>query len=283
VTLHRTLRVPDDGGDYPLPPGLGEMNIYRVADAEYVVPMHRAEALWMSFEAPYWKPHALKIATGSIDAISGETFDAGALTAAPQDYVVIDEQPWLDGFKTGDGIVRQFVATPLGEGLTVEGQLSEEPEQGGLTFVLFAPKPGIFKRPSGGHDDDTVLYSAMPSSPPMGLGAGGKIAQEIYEDEHGVETWEPEPAATARVELVDALGFTALTRIPVPEPVDVAAYTAHGLPWFDLLAPTKQDITAADRLAKIKSIADLRGERDEPLPIPDEQVIRLLQLRSRVA
>ena len=56
VTLHRTLRIPDDGGEYPLPPSLGSMVAYVAGDGELVVPMHRAEAMWLGFEAPWWRP-----------------------------------------------------------------------------------------------------------------------------------------------------------------------------------------------------------------------------------
>jgi len=45
VTLHRTLRIPDDGGEYPLPPSLGSMTARQGKQDEYVVPMRRAEAL----------------------------------------------------------------------------------------------------------------------------------------------------------------------------------------------------------------------------------------------
>src|SRR4051812_49113255 len=124
VTLHRTLRIPDDSGEYPLPPSLGPMAVDAVADNEFVVPMHRSEAMWLDFGAPSWKPHALKVGIGGVDAISGETFELATLTPEPQDYVVIPDQPWLDGINAGDGFIRQFVAVPLGDGLTVEGQLT---------------------------------------------------------------------------------------------------------------------------------------------------------------
>jgi hypothetical protein len=146
VTLHRTLRIPDDGGEYPLPPSLGAMEIHRVDESDFVVPMRRAEALWLSFQAPWWKPHVLKVGIGGIDAISGETFEPRTLTAEPQDYVVVPDQPWLDGVNAGDGFIRQFVAVPLGEGLTVEAQLTGTEERGGLTLSMFAPRPGRFPR-----------------------------------------------------------------------------------------------------------------------------------------
>jgi hypothetical protein len=279
MTLHRTLRIPDDGREHPLPPSLGAMSAYVAGPDEYVVPMRRAEALWLEFRAPWWKPHAVKVGIGGINAISGTPF-ADGLTGDPQDYVVVPDQPWLDGINAGDGFIRQFVAVPLGEGLTVEGQLTGDESEGSLTVSLHAPRPGRFpdEEPTdvvriGGMD-------VMACAAPMGLGAGGRMRQEIYADEHGVDRWEPEPAARARIELVDALAFEVLTRLPAPPPVvDAATYTRFGLPWFDLVDAASRDIAAAERLRGVRSIADLERRRDEPLPIPDAQVVRLLRLR----
>ena len=279
VVLHRTLRIPDDGGDYPLPPSLGPLPLLAVGADEFVAPMRRAEAMWLGFHAPHWKPRALKIGIGGVDAVSGEHFDPSTLAAKPQDYVVIPDQPWLDGINAGDGFIRQSVAVPLGEGLTVEAQLTGQEKEGGLALALFEPEPGRF--PDVGPVADENCVEVMACAAPMGLGAGGRMRQEIYDDEYGIGTWEPAPARTVRIDLVDALAFEALTGIDVPgPPVDAGTYTRHGLPWFDLLAPTKRDVAAAERLASIRSIADLEGRQEEPLPIPDHQVRRLLDLRS---
>ena len=71
VTLHRTLRLPDDGGEYPLAPSLGRMVAHVVDRDELVVPMRRPDALWLEFSAPWWRPHALKVGIGDIEAIFG--------------------------------------------------------------------------------------------------------------------------------------------------------------------------------------------------------------------
>ena len=61
VQFERTLRIPDDDGRYPLPPGLGAFPICRVEDyADRVpdawnefggvfIPMYQREAMWLSF------------------------------------------------------------------------------------------------------------------------------------------------------------------------------------------------------------------------------------------
>ena len=155
VSLQRTLRLPDDGRTYPLPPGLGAFPVLRVQDFEervpstwlkhrgVFIPLFQREALWLGFQAPPWRPHAVKVGVGGINAVSGEPWDE-ELHAGPQDYIVCPLQPWLDGINAGDGSVRQFVAAPLGEGLTVEAQLAGAEETGGVQLLVFAPRPGRF-------------------------------------------------------------------------------------------------------------------------------------------
>lgn len=60
------------------------MTAHQGEQDEYVVRMRRAEALWLGFDAPWWKPHVLKVGIGRVDAISGETFEPGMLTADPR-------------------------------------------------------------------------------------------------------------------------------------------------------------------------------------------------------
>jgi hypothetical protein len=145
VSFQRTLRIPDDGRTYPLPPGLGTFPIDPVADfvdrvpgewrerGGVFIPMYQREALWLAFDAASWKPNAVKIAIGGINTISGEPDDE-RLHADPQDYVVYPEQPWLDGIHTGHGSIRQFVAMPLGLWYTVEASLTGTEQYG-----VFAP------------------------------------------------------------------------------------------------------------------------------------------------
>jgi hypothetical protein len=127
-TMQRTLRIPDDGGTYPLPPGLGQFPVRRVEDyadrvpAEWrerggvIIPMYQREAMWLSFDVPHWHPCAVQVAVGKVNAISGRPWSRGLAdggrTDGPQGYVVCPEQPWLDGINAGDGFIRQFVAMP---------------------------------------------------------------------------------------------------------------------------------------------------------------------------
>jgi len=53
-----------------------------------------------------------------------------------QDYVVMPEQKWLDGIATDYGRVRQFLATPLKSGYSVEAQITADEIHGSLQFVI---------------------------------------------------------------------------------------------------------------------------------------------------
>jgi hypothetical protein len=156
VSLLRTLRLPDDGVRYPLPPGMGPLPLRRVDDLKgrvppqwlarpgVVVPMYRCEAIWLLFSADHPLPHAVKVGCGGINALSGRPLSRRLerpaqpglwrrmLGAAPaQDYAVCPPQQFIDGFNTGHHSVRQFVAVPLGEGRTVEAQVTGHERHGG--------------------------------------------------------------------------------------------------------------------------------------------------------
>ena len=83
--------------------------------------MDQSEALWISFSARY--PFAVKIAAEKINAVSGEAWTA-EVHSEPQDYVVVPGQPWLDGFSVGAGLIRPFVALPLGASIARSGSLT---------------------------------------------------------------------------------------------------------------------------------------------------------------
>src|SRR4030095_16459145 len=127
-------------------------------------------------------------ARGKINAARGEGWHEG-LSRNPQNYLVIPTQPWLDGYCVEKGIIRQFVAMPLGEGYTVEEQLTGEDEVGGVQIEVFPMKKAAFDRRCpkvsrlryGVHEDMACCCSAAPMSE-MGLAPGGRMRQEIYED-----------------------------------------------------------------------------------------------------
>lgn len=265
LALQRTLRVPEDGGTYPLPPGLGRLPLVRGEGGVVLAPLYQREAVWIAFRGASWKPNAVQVGVGRINAISGEPWGEG-LSADPQDYVVAPDQPWLDGINSGAGTVRQFVAVPLGSGRTVEGQLTGEESEDALVVRVFEPRPGLFpdEPPPAGPS------VARMGAPGMGLGAGGQISQKLYPDRHGIDTWDPERTATVRIRLLNSERWTELTGLPVPPtPVTPELYTQYGFPWFELYDADREDIAASERFAGLAGTAD---EPEEGLAVDPGQV-----------
>ena len=54
---------------------------------------------------------------GKVCAVSGEPW-SDDLDADGQNYVVAPDQPWFDGYCVDKGVIRQFIAMPLGKGYT---------------------------------------------------------------------------------------------------------------------------------------------------------------------
>src|SRR5207249_10448567 len=90
--------------------------------------------LWIYFSTSY--PFAVKVAAGKINAVTGELWRRG-LQADPQNYLVLPEQPWLDGFAVRKGVIRQFVAMPLGAGYSAEEQITGKADAGGIQLKVF--------------------------------------------------------------------------------------------------------------------------------------------------
>jgi hypothetical protein len=78
----------------------------------------------------------VKVAAGKINAVTGELWQT-ELQADPQNYMVLPEQPWLDGFAVRKGVIRQFVAMPLGAGYSAEEQITGKADTGGIQLQVF--------------------------------------------------------------------------------------------------------------------------------------------------
>ena len=284
IEFQRTLRIPDDGKDYPLPPGLGCFPLRHVDDyaarlpdawrrrGGVMAPMHQAEALWIDFRSSY--PFALKVATGKVCAITGDSW-VNHLNSGPQDYVVLPDQPWLDGYCVEKGIIRQFVAMPLGEGYTVEEQLTGAAEHGGVQIVAYPMKveryESLFGGLSEGLDDAEPLYRL--DAPDMGLAPGGRMRQHIEEDDHGLDAWDQRHGSRCFVSIVNTAQWTAITgERPPTQPPTAAAYMENGLPWFEYYGSDLTALAGAEKLKGVASIAQ-HAEATGKAPLPGNETI----------
>lgn len=278
IDLQRTLRLPDDNREHPLPPGLGRFPLEHIEDhsprlptawAEHggvLLPMYQAEALWINFSngpgrgAHNAYPFAVKIAAGKINAVTGEQWST-ALVKEPQDYLVLPDQPWLDGFCVQKGLIRQFVAMPLGQGYTAEEQLSGEAEHGGLQIVVYPMKRDRYDEILKQRADvvDAVFCQSpldVNESVGMGLAPGGLMRQEIYEDEYGHDAWDLSLSSRCFVHILNSNQWEAATGKAVPGIAPTASdYANAGLPWFEYFDDTRGKLTGTKKLAGLDSVA----------------------------
>ncbi len=298
IEFQRTLRIPDDERAYPLPPGLGRFPLRHIDDhAEQIpggwlkrggviMPMHQSEAMWLIFwslpEALLEYPFAIKIATGKVSAITGESWVQG-LNRDPQDYVVVPDQPWLDGYCVEKGVIRQFVAMPLGEGYSAEEQITGAGEHGGLQFLVYPMKAERYealKRAQSRVHQSTICesLSAGEVGDAMGLAPGGRMSQEIYGDPYGLDAWDLRHASRCFVTIANSLAWFAVTgERPPTRPPLAADYTAAGLPWFDYYGGDVKAIKGAKALAKLKSVKEI-GQQKGEAPLPENQSVEVTKI-----
>jgi len=291
VEFQRTLRIPDDGRDYPLPPGLGEFPLKHVDDFHervperwlqhggVMLPMYQSEAMWLDFSASRIDlqgtyPFAIKIATGKSNAVSGGQWSEG-LDRRPQDYVVAPKQPWLDGYCVEKGTIRQFVAMPLGAGYTAEEQLTGEAEHGGLQIMVFPMKREVFDErfPKREHvaayaSEGAHACLASVDDMDMGLAPGGRMRQEIYDDPYDLSDWDMEHTSRCFVHIANSLVWRSVTGDrPPTAPLTAADYDRRGLPWFDYYDGDASALAGPGLLQRLKSVVQIGKEKgDVPLP-----------------
>ncbi len=277
VSFQRTLRIPDDNRSYPLPPGLGRFPLEHVQmhsprlpaawskHGGVLLPMYQSEAMWINFDSEtggrhsQGYPFAIKVAAGKINAISGEAW-GDELVEHPQDYVVVPDQPWLDGFCIQKGLIRQFVAMPLGQGYSAEEQLTGEAVMGGLQIIVYPMKKDHYKKLLQKRESMKApeIYCSMSvvQEPSMGLAPGGLMHQEIYEDRYGFDAWETGCSSRCFVHILNSEQWAAAIGKPAPGQAPTAAeYTDAGLPWFEYYNDQIAHLPGATSLAALDSVA----------------------------
>jgi hypothetical protein len=297
ISFQRTLRIPDDGADYPLPPGMGSFPLHHVEDYQgklpgkwaqhggVFMPMYQSEALWLSFDSGnHDYPIALQIAAGKINAVNGQPWQED-MQFEPQGYVVTNQQPWLDGFCIEKGRIRQFVAAPLGEGLTVEEQITGEAEFGGIQIKAWPLKPKVYKemltnREAYPNEDglDMVMCCPSEASAPMdmGLGMGGSMKQDIYDDEFQPDDWDTSASSRCYVHLLNSMTYAQVTGyLPPHRPYEATDYAAAGLPWFDYYSD-QASIEGSEVFKGLKTWKDFQKEKeDHSVAIEPKTVVHL--------
>ena len=121
---------------------------------------------------------------------------------------MLPEQPWLDGYCVEKGVIRQFVAMPLGKGYTVEEQLTGSAQHGGLQITAYPMKAERYEAMRTrvyGERDMAPMAMQSPGEEGMGLAPGGRMRQEIYEDEYGLDAWDQRHPARCFITIANSL------------------------------------------------------------------------------
>ena len=300
IEFQRTLRIPDDGRDYHLPPGLGRFPLRHIEDyaleehehlkkrGGVMMPMFQADALWLNFSSLGPRrpslPVAMKIGAGKINAVSGLKWSEG-ISDDPQNYVVTPSQPWLDGFNVGKGVVRQFVAMPLGDGYSVEEQIDPGSEVGGIQIEAFPMKQELYKKMIAEYRSpevwrDCIVFHQSAINLEMGLGMGGSMSQEIYDDDYGLDAWDLSNRQRCFVMLANAQQWMSITKEEPPlSPISAAQYSEAGLPWFDYFDGDRKAIEGAKSLKQVKSIKSIADEKGDTA-WPDEKSPKEYQVKT---
>ena len=295
IDFQRTLRIPDDGSDYPLPPGLGSFPLRHVDDfakraparwlqhGGVMLPMYQSEAMWLNFTSPGDYPFAIKVAAGKVNAVTGGLWH-DSLQRGPQDYLVIPDQPWLDGFCVEQGLIRQFVAMPLGTGYSAEEQLTETAECGGVQIIAYPIKAERYRpQPTVSHmlraeEPQAALYD-------MGLAPGGRMRQQIHRDRRAFESWRHDLSSRCFVHVANTLVWSALAgEAPPTTPPTAAEYTRAGLPWFETYAPANEILPGSVALGRLKSVVEMGKEKGD-VPLPENESVtpeRIIEVRKKL-
>ena len=294
ISLERTIRVPEDDQEHWLPPTFGS---FELTPTDYsslklpdeikrrrgvCFPIYEHEALWLNFHLEddrFTLPVALRIAAGKINAVSGKTWSEAI--PSEQDYIVVPDQPWLDGFNSGNDVIRQFVATEMGKGQSVEAHLTGEEAWGGIQVLAIPMKPerytkiiaeqiaererfGRIEAMSMDMDMDMEMCCASESMS-MGLGAGGKIRQTIETDPYGIDAWDFSRAQRLFISMINAGAWESVSgEKPHPSPIDAKTYNKSGGKWFHL--DGKQDIGPSPSFGDLPPLAGPEEEVDLTIP-----------------
>ncbi|MCP4572673.1 MAG: hypothetical protein GY838_10015 [bacterium] len=294
IDFHRTLRIPDDDEVHFLPPGLGHFPLRNVLQHRdslpdhwlerggVMLPMFQSEAMWLNFRSNIGFPFLVMISAGGINAVTGDTWSTRAV-AEPQNYCVVPRQPWLDGFCVRKGEIRQFVAMPLGHGYTAEEQITGRADMGGVQVVVYPMKAESWEklksrsRPHAMYRIGSATASE-PSCADMGLGAGGRMRQEIYDDEFGLDAWEFDHGASCFVHIANSLTWRAITgEAPPTLPPTAKQYSKAGLPWFDWYDEGRGATKGSGVLARLKTIKEFGIVKGET-PLPENESVKQIKL-----
>ncbi len=178
------------------------------------------------------------------------------------------------------------------EGYTAEEQLTGAAKHGGLQLSVCPMKREVYEkffavRFRAAEEVVGVCYRRAPAKYDMGLAPGGRMRQEIYDDDYGPDAWDEGRASRCFVTIANSAQWLAITgERPPTDPPTAREYADAGLPWFDYYDGDRAAIPGSETLAGLRSVAGTGQEKGEsPLPENDpldvSEVVRLAPAGER--
>jgi hypothetical protein len=199
---------------------------------------------------------------------------------------VIPEQPWLDGFCVEEGLIRQFVAMPLGSGYSAEEQITRTAKYGGIQIIAYPIKAELYRPQPFPAWMGAAIMSLRSDYPDMGLAPGGRMHQQIHPDRHAFQSWRHDQSSRCFVHVANSLVWSAIVgEAPTTRPRTAAEYTRAGLPWFETYAPPDEILPGSAALRQLKSVVQMGKEKGHA-PLPENESVtpeRIIELRRRLA
>jgi hypothetical protein len=274
VTFHRTLRLPEDGKTHALPPSLGQFPVKLVDDYKdrvpkswighggVFIPLHQREALWLGFSG---HTAAIKVATGKVNAVNGKPWTP-ELQPSVEDYMVAPyPQHWLDGFNAGVGMIKQFVAMPLGMGYTVEGQLTGKEDFGGLQLLVIPPKPGRIPDPAPVRRGGAGGQSAGGENWTMSAMAPGSA--HLSSRSMSIASCVSQPVADSHVYTANALQSAEMGLAAGGQMTQKIYPDTHGIDTWDQAASGRLFV----HIVNAEMYEQITGEKPPAMPVSAQQ------------
>jgi len=300
IDLTQTLRVPMDGKDYPLPAGLQRIPMEATAGLKLpgdmakkhgaVVPMYQNEGVYITLDSNM--PVMVRVYQGGVNTATGQVASGPGMpisTTGQDGYIqqprsMGPDQRWIDGIKnSGANTVKQFVAAPLGHGMTTEEQVKGQKTdlQGGLQIEVIPLKQEYIDKlglqPQEPARTRGMTRSIAPARE-MGVAAGGNIKQRLIDidpNRYPPDAWDVSAAKTTSLGIVNAESWKDISgKDPQRPPLTKEQYAAHKLPWFEYNSgpAAKAKETALDGVKTIKQLQD-EALKGAGLPPIDEGTI----------
>ncbi|KAL9649277.1 hypothetical protein ABK040_004297 [Willaertia magna] len=176
----------------------------------------------------------------------------------------------------------------LGEGYTIEGQVTGEENVGGVQVICYRPKENerLKKFPkittplkkkecekmskkkmclsssSSSLSAPRCRRSAKSEAKELGIAAGGRIKQDIVKDAYGEEFWDVDSKARIFIHIVNSEMYRQITgENPPNTPVSAQTYSSYNYPWFDWYNENLETITKSEILENVKSVSEIDKEK----------------------